>query len=409
MSTTSGASTGILDLSEDLHLYLCQSLYPRHINNLARTCKQLHHRLNPELWKLGTATPDGKDEILYHAALTGDLALLQKLTDEYKLDFDRLNMQRAIRNAAKGSHESVITYLLSTFGKYGDAADLDLSESLNLAAKNGNTRIAQLLLDHGVSVRDKAGTLRTAADNTHAEVVDVLLNKQDPDIAEIISASDSSVVTCALDLRTLQLTGSELSAGAIPAKVEPTIAILLNHGFDLESNTEFGLTPLMCAVYKGHPWAVEMLLSHGASTTVKCPRGSTVLHYAVGLPGKEQRIEIEQLLLQYEADITCKNENGTTPLSLAAECQRLDYLRLMVPSLSTLSTLDEHREKFLCLAARKGDVDWASALIRLGADVNKIQSIERHISAHRSGIDVLAEKAKLAQRKSTDQDPEDKT
>lgn len=61
MSTTSGASTGILDLSEDLHLYLCQSLYPRHINNLARTCKQLHHRLNPELWKLGTATPDGKD------------------------------------------------------------------------------------------------------------------------------------------------------------------------------------------------------------------------------------------------------------------------------------------------------------------------------------------------------------
>lgn len=164
----------------------------------------------------------------------------------------------------------------------------------------------------------------------------------------------------------------------------------------------------MCAVYKGYLWAVEMLLSHGASTTVKCPRGSTVLHYAVGLPDKEQRIEIVQLLLQYGADITCKNENGTTPLSLAAECQRLDYLRLMVPSLSTLSTLDEHRDKFLCLAARKGDVYWISELIRLGADVNKIQSIERHIRAHRSGIDVLAEKAKLAQRKSTDQDPEDK-
>ena len=31
-------------------------------HNLARTCKQLHHRLNPELWKLGTATPGAKDE-----------------------------------------------------------------------------------------------------------------------------------------------------------------------------------------------------------------------------------------------------------------------------------------------------------------------------------------------------------
>lgn len=73
----------------------------------------------------------------------------------------------------------MITYLLSTFAKYGDATDLDLSESLNLAAKNGNARIAQLLLDHGVSVRDKAGALRTAADNTHARVVDVLLNKRE--------------------------------------------------------------------------------------------------------------------------------------------------------------------------------------------------------------------------------------
>lgn len=54
--------------------------------------------------------------ILYHAALTGHLDLLQKLTDEYSFDFKQLNKQFAIQNATKGCHKSV-TYLLLEFAK----------------------------------------------------------------------------------------------------------------------------------------------------------------------------------------------------------------------------------------------------------------------------------------------------
>ncbi|BCS24479.1 uncharacterized protein APUU_40923A [Aspergillus puulaauensis] len=92
--------TGFLDLSEDLHLYLCQSLYPRHINNVARTCKLSYHRLSLELWKRGTVTAVSKDDILYHAVSRGNRGLLQKLDDEYKLDFKHHSAQNAIDAAA---------------------------------------------------------------------------------------------------------------------------------------------------------------------------------------------------------------------------------------------------------------------------------------------------------------------
>lgn len=100
MSTTGTTSTGFPDPSEDLHIYLCQTPYPRHINNVARTCKLLHHRLNLELWKRGTVTAVAKDDILYHAVSRGNRGLLQKLDDEYKLDFKHHRAQNAINAAA---------------------------------------------------------------------------------------------------------------------------------------------------------------------------------------------------------------------------------------------------------------------------------------------------------------------
>lgn len=113
-----------------------------------------------------------------------------------------------------------------------------------------------------------------------------------------------------------------------------------------------------------------------------------VLHYAIRLPDNGNKIDIVQLQLQYRADTTCKETGGRTPLTLAARCQRLDYPRLMVPDLSTLPIIDEHRNTISCLAASKGDVDWVSEIIRLGTVVNKPQPVELN---PRKGDNVLEE------------------
>lgn len=89
-----------------------------------------------------------------------------------------------------------ICYRLLTVGirQTGDSTSVDLSESLRLAATNGNAQITQLLLDHGVTVEDKVGALHAAANNTHAGVVDFLLNKQDrADLWEILSLASNPV------------------------------------------------------------------------------------------------------------------------------------------------------------------------------------------------------------------------
>jgi len=58
------------------------------------------------------------------------------------------------------------------------------------------------------------------------------------------------------------------------------IEYLLSKGANIEAKDNFGITPLLAAVYEGHENAVKTLLQRGARRDVKGPDGLTPLEAA---------------------------------------------------------------------------------------------------------------------------------
>ena len=56
---------------------------------------------------------------------------------------------------------------------------------------------------------------------------------------------------------------------------------LLEHGADMNTADDAGVTPLMTAASSADPDLVELLLSQGADVAAQCKAGCTALHLAV--------------------------------------------------------------------------------------------------------------------------------
>jgi len=90
---------------------------------------------------------------------------------------------------------------------------------------------------------------------------------------------------------------------------------LIEWGADVNSKTDFGMTPLHVACYENCPETARMLVEEaGADVTIKTENGNTALHY-LALDSRDA--ELCQALIEKGADIHAKADDGDTPLFIA--------------------------------------------------------------------------------------------
>ena len=84
---------------------------------------------------------------------------------------------------------------------------------------------------------------------------------------------------------------------------------LLDHGADINAQNNDGWTPLYHAAYYGQAKFARMLLERGARVDAQTDTGETPLHGAV----KTDNIQAVRLLLEYGADVNARDNSGWTP------------------------------------------------------------------------------------------------
>lgn len=76
---------------------------------------------------------------------------------------------------------------------------------------------------------------------------------------------------------------------------------------------DLGYSPLAIAVARGHERVVKVLLEHGATPNTQDQKGNTPLHYT----GEYNFLNIAELLVSHNADLTIANNFGNQPLWVA--------------------------------------------------------------------------------------------
>ncbi|XP_071589807.1 ankyrin repeat, SAM and basic leucine zipper domain-containing protein 1 [Heliangelus exortis] len=150
----------------------------------------------------------------------------------------------------------------------------------------------------------------------------------------------------------------------------PLIEELLNSGISIESNFQFGWTPLMCAASMADFAVVRLLLDRGANACFQIDK-YTVLMAACTAPASEEKVlKTVELLLSRNADpnLTCRKQ--MTPLMYAARKGYPQVVSLLVAHGSHINAQDENGYTALMWAAQQGHKNVILKLLELGADKN---------------------------------------
>jgi ankyrin repeat protein len=129
----------------------------------------------------------------------------------------------------------------------------------------------------------KGGTaFSRAAWNGDIEVMRLLLAR----------GADANVVTEKGETALLLLAGAgwPLGQGYIRSEEEITAALdllVVDLGMDVNAATTEGITPVICAVFKGDNLVVQYLVDHGARLDVKDAKGRSVITWAQGIAANE--------------------------------------------------------------------------------------------------------------------------
>jgi len=161
----------------------------------------------------------------------------------------------------------------------------------------------------------------------------------------------------------------------------------LDAGVDVNSRTNYGLTPLHFAGGRPNPTIATTLLAAGADVMARTEDGVTPLHFAAWL-GTPANIEV---LLDAGADVMARTEilkrvrapgtlgdirqqlgAGTTPLHAATNychCTPVENIKVLLDAGADIKARNEAGFTPLHMAAWYGTVEHIQAMLAAGADV----------------------------------------
>lgn len=142
----------------------------------------------------------------------------------------------------------------------------------------------------------------------------------------------------------------------------------------------------MVAVRQDCPESVKLLLERGADVEIPDEMSDrrTCLHQAASA-GSAQYIHT---LAQSGADVNCRDENDSTPLTLPSEEGHLDVVQLLLQPGADVDAVVSDGSSTLFYASLEEKVEIVELLIAHGAEVNEEGQTAPHWSAQNGHIKV---------------------
>lgn len=213
---------------------------------------------------------------------------------------------------------------------------------LHVAARAGSRRVAELLLDRGAKLDAPAGSLgetplSCACAFGRKEMVDLLFAKGLTNKSRVNANGASPLHVAAAN-------GQQQVA-----------ELLIAGGAEVDAPDDYGWRPLHCAAHRGHAGMVKFLLEKKARIDSRTEDGATPLHAAVDsryfrlvserirrdkrreytfeatfLLLDDSRAQVVSALLERKPDVRARDNEGISPLHLAAQSGHMSTVRLLL-------------------------------------------------------------------------------
>ena len=221
---------------------------------------------------------------------------------------------------------------------------------LHRAAREGNLRVLDFLLDHGAAIEvtdHKGETAMSAAAETG----------QCGSIARL-AARGANTNHHGDDARTPLHIAARLG-------LDGTVACLLDNGADVEARARLRFTALHTATHADHPAVVEVLIQHGAVVSLRDLYGRTPLHIAAMLG----HLDIARTLAAAGGKIVARDRGRNVPLHLAAESGQRRMVDWLADSGAAVDAVNREHRTPLALAVENDRFALARHLVILGAQL----------------------------------------
>jgi ankyrin repeat protein len=230
--------------------------------------------------------------------------------------------------------------------------------------------------DPNVRGQNDRNPLHAAAYSGNFEVVRILI---ECDTAHINSRTRLGTTPLLMALQ-----GQKFKDGSV-------LRLLLEHGADVNLQSNAGWTPLLRASFNAAPEVVHLLLEHGADINVPNEDGWTPLHWASSNRGQE----VVRLLLEHGADINVLNNAGWTPLHRASFNAAPEVVRLLLEHGADINVPDEDGWTPLHWASSntRGQ-EVVRLLLEHGSDINVLNNAG-WTPLHRASFNVAPEVVRL--------------
>jgi ankyrin repeat protein len=315
------------------------------------------------------------------------------------------NGNSVLHLACEGGYSSVVKWIMEAKVPIPVNQKNRLDETpLHLAAAFGRVEVVQQLIAKNTDVtpRDKSdhSPLDLACENGHIRVMEYLMDRSHPGMKPFQFAAQSG---CVLTLKTV--TADNANAGNILRKEnalflaasngkENAVDYLLQCGADPNKPDEESadkMTPLAKAASKGFIRVIRRLVVASADVNLLSGKNNAApLHHAAS---QDQLEAVSELLMVKNCNVNAKNSKKETPLHVSVSAPRI--VEVLLRERADQGIRDQDGSTPLHVAAKEGFKESVKLLIERGADVTSMDEngyMALHLAAeegHRSVVELM--------------------
>ncbi len=183
---------------------------------------------------------------------------------------------------------------------------------------------------------------------------------------DFLSNADLFFIIKNTDIKEQYYQGKTLFHNACASGNIKVAEVLIQNGADINGVDDQGNTPLSLACRVGKKEMFDFLLSCGADIHKQYPHGRNLLHIIADSPIMamgamlNRRDEYAQPLIDRGIDINAKDENGKTPLHIAAEKNNAELATIICKSLLTKKSNPPFADPFIKDSQGKKPMEYAT-------------------------------------------------